>query len=128
MSSFNIDNFLEHIMEKAKNDPEIIGVILFGSYLRGNSFSDVDIVLVGKNELTKDTMYQKRINYMKKLPMKFDVQIFQLLPLRLRKEVLSGKVLYDTCELYDLAYETIKKYDHFKKYLEDYVRGVLIES
>ncbi len=128
MSSFNLDNFLDYITEKAKKDAEIIGVILFGSYLRGNSFNDVDIVLVGKSELTKDTMYQKRINYMKELPMKFDVQIFQLLPLRLRKEVLSGQVLYDTCELYDLAYETIKEYDHFKKYLDDYVRGVITES
>ncbi|GAB4310854.1 MAG: hypothetical protein Kow0019_09000 [Methanobacteriaceae archaeon] len=40
-----------------------------------------------------------------------------------KKEVLKGEPVYlsEKKFLYDIAYETIKKYDLFKKYLYDYI-------
>jgi len=62
------------------------------------------------------------------LPEKFDIQIYQTLPLAVKKEVLEGKVLYETKELYEIAYKTIKDYERFRKYREDYVSRVLVEK
>ena len=54
---------------------------------------------------------------------KHDVKIFQDLPLRIKKEVLKAKVLYaeDFTFVYDIAYETIKAFEDFKKYYYDYI-------
>jgi len=54
---------------------------------------------------------------------KFDIQIFEELPLYVRVEVLKGKLLYakEESEVYDIAWRTIKEFDHFKKYYYDYI-------
>lgn len=53
----------------------------------------------------------------------YDIKIFQQLPVRIRMEVLRGKVLYSDDErfLNDLAYETIKEFDAFKHRYYDYI-------
>jgi len=45
------------------------------------------------------------------------------LPLYIQKEVLKGKIIYakDMGFVYDVAYETIKAFDRFKKYYYDYI-------
>jgi hypothetical protein len=50
-------------------------------------------------------------------------RIFQQLPLPLRMQVLKGKVLYsdDMPFMYDKAYETIKKFEYFKRRYYDYL-------
>ena len=57
---------------------------------------------------------------------KFDVQIFQDLPLYIRKEVLKGEVLYqkDVDFLYETAIDTVKEYGLFKRYLDAYYEEV----
>jgi len=54
---------------------------------------------------------------------KFGIQIFEELPLYVRVEVLKGKLLYakEESEVYDIAWRTIKEFDHFKKYYYDYI-------
>jgi len=53
----------------------------------------------------------------------YDIQIFQSLPLYVRKEVLKGEVLYrrDKRELYEIAYRTIREFDDFKHRYYDYI-------
>ena len=50
---------IEKIIEKAKNDSDIIAVILFGSYARNESdYRDVDVALLLKNKAV-DSMQKK---------------------------------------------------------------------
>ncbi|MHA1352031.1 MAG: nucleotidyltransferase domain-containing protein [Candidatus Heimdallarchaeaceae archaeon] len=123
-----INKYLQKIVEKAKKDSDVIGVILFGSYLQNYGFNDIDIALVTKEGIDERTSIKKRVEYLAELPEKFDIQIYQTLPLAVKKEVLEGKVLYETKELYEIAYKTIKDYERFRKYREDYVRRVLVEK
>ena len=123
-----INKHLQKIVEKAKKDRDIVGVILFGSYLQSYGFNDIDIALVTREGIDERTSIEKRVEYLAELPEKFDIQIYQSLPLAVKKEVLEGKVLYETKELYEIAYKTIKDYERFRKYREDYVRRVLVEK
>ncbi|MHA1867943.1 MAG: nucleotidyltransferase domain-containing protein [Candidatus Heimdallarchaeaceae archaeon] len=123
-----INKHLQKIVEKAKKDRDVVGVILFGSYLQSYGFNDIDIALVTREGIDERTSIEKRVEYLAELPEKFDIQIYQSLPLAVKKEVLEGKVLYETKELYEIAYKTIKDYERFRKYREDYVRRVLVEK
>ena len=72
-------------------------------------------------------MFKKRLNYLKGVSDKFDIQIFQQLPLYVRISVLrDGRILYlkDKKRLYNLAYETLKSYTFFEKYYLDYIGQV----
>lgn len=53
----------------------------------------------------------------------FDVQIFNLLPLYVRVEVLKGRVLYSSDDrfLHDVAYKTIREFESFKHRFYDYI-------
>ena len=66
---------------------------------------------------------------MAKLPDKFDVRIFQHLPLYVQKEVITGKVVYSKDEelLYDIAYKIIKEFEEFKRAYYDYIGYKKIE-
>ncbi|MHA1648547.1 MAG: hypothetical protein ACTSVU_09715 [Promethearchaeota archaeon] len=73
-------------------------------------------------------MLKIRLNYLKEVPDYFDIQIFQTLSLAIQKDILNGNVLYETTELYDIAYETVKEYEDFRKYRDDYIKEVLNEN
>lgn len=69
-------------------------------------------------------MAKKRLNYLSQFPNKFDIQIFQILPLYLKKKILEeGKILYSANmgRVYDIAYETIKSYNLFEPHYKDYI-------
>lgn len=69
-------------------------IILFGSVADGrdNSLSDVDIAVFYKG--TPRERFEFRMKVLGALPGKCDVQIFQDLPISVKKEVIKGKVLY----------------------------------
>ncbi len=98
-------------------------VILFGSYASGkqNKFSDIDFAVYYEGNGKERYEFRKNISDNEK----FDVQIFQDLPLYVRINVLKGKVIYFSDEkfVYDIFYETIKKYEDFKKYYFDYLNS-----
>ncbi len=101
-------------------------VILFGSQANGkaNKMSDYDFAIYYDGDDRYD--FLKRINFNEK----FDAKVFQDLPLFIQKEVLKGKVIYakDLAFVYDIAYETIKRFEDFKKYYYDYInRRPMIE-
>ena len=98
-------------------------IILFGSQTTGrtNPMSDYDVAIY--YEGNDKERFDLRVNLEAKLSDKFDVHIFQDLPLYVKKEVLKGKVLYakDLTFLYDMAYDIIRKFEQFKKYYYDYI-------
>jgi predicted nucleotidyltransferase len=107
-------------------DPDIVGIMLYGSYINGTPFRDIDIALFLKSGLSSKEMTKKRIIYLKDAPDIFDIQIFNLLPLTVQKEILSGKVLYETEQMYDFAYQTIREYEDFEKYIIQYRESALL--
>lgn len=96
-------------------------VILFGSRILGvaNKMSDYDFSVYYDGNKYGGSRFAINANFSEK----FDVKIFQDLPLFIMNKVLKGKKIYVSDErlLYDIAYETIKRFENFKKYYYDYI-------
>ncbi|MFH1802865.1 MAG: nucleotidyltransferase domain-containing protein [archaeon] len=96
-------------------------VILFGSRAEGGARkdSDYDLAIYFDGDQGKKFKFLISANFYDK----FDVKIFQDLPLFIQKDVLGGEILYakDLGFVYDVAYETIKRFEDFKKYYYDYI-------
>ncbi len=115
-----------HLVEKeVMKDKEILAAILFGSFPQ-EGFSDIDVCIVlypGKYE----NLYlsEKKLELMMVLP-HFDIQIFQQLPMYIRTRVLKGKVIFcrDEKMLYEVAIQTIKEFEDYRKIYDEYLRGV----
>ena len=106
MVSINRKKIIE-VVNKIKEDKEVIAVLLFGSFLRNKDYArDADLCVVMSPELKDQIMAHKRLKFLSIVPDKFDIQIFQLLPLYVRIQVLKeGKILYlkDEKKIYDLT-------------------------
>ncbi|MDP2930352.1 MAG: nucleotidyltransferase domain-containing protein [bacterium] len=119
---------LDKLIKAARQDNEVLAVFLFGSIARGNNYktSDIDICLILKDRhYTPLELSKKRVGYLKLFDM--DVQIFQQLPLYIRKRILQeGKELFcrDENELYLVAFRAIAEFDDFKHIYYDYLREV----
>lgn len=98
-------------------------VFLFGSVpeKKDNKLSDIDFAVYHSGN--KKERFKFRIKLLAKLSDKYDIQIFQDLPLYVRINVLKGKLIYAKNEqfAYDEAYETIKSFEDYKKYYYDYL-------
>jgi len=114
---------LEKIKKLGRFD-KVQFIILYGSAAeeRRTRESDIDICMGygGSEEEASRFRYEVLSELFDD---RYDVQIFQLLPLYVRKEVLKGKVLYcrDKQELYDIAYGLIREFDDFKHRYYDYI-------
>jgi len=125
-------NKLNGLIAKAKRDPGILGVFLFGSVGRNEASksSDTDVCLVLSPHSSKTGRLgfsRKRLEYLSDFS--FDIQIFQALPLYIRKRVLAeGRLLYvrDEDQLYDLAIQTAKEYGDFEHIYHDYLREIAL--
>ncbi|NYB52135.1 MAG: nucleotidyltransferase domain-containing protein [Methanobacteriaceae archaeon] len=112
---------LQHLMEK---DQDILAVIIYGSYARGEEARDVDLCLV----LFPDKVgkgLDKRIEY--SYYDVVDVQVFQDLPIYIRPRIIrEGKVIHvkDEDMLYDVAIETSKEYELYRPKYELYLDSV----
>ena len=113
-------------LKKLKEMPDFANVkfvYLFGSFANNkqNKLSDIDFAIYYDGNSKE--RFKFRLKLMAKLPDKFDVLIFQDLPLYIRMNVLKGKIIYakDLTLAYDTAYETIKAFEDFKKYYYDYI-------
>ena len=117
-----IDKFLEEI-KNSEYFPQIEFIILFGSCLGDYHYADSDIDICIYIQDRKEKLAEIRLNLLKRIEDKFDIQIFKLLPLYVQIEVLKGKVLYvrDEHTLYEISYETIDEYEDFYPFYEDYI-------
>jgi len=103
---------------------EIQFIILYGSVAQGYARynSDIDLV-IGITGNTGDLIAIRKELILKKPYEDLDLRLFEHLPIYIQKDVFKGLILYcqDIVTLYDLSYETIKKYQAFKPYLDDYI-------
>jgi predicted nucleotidyltransferase len=119
---------LEKIVLEAKEDDDVLAVILFGSVARGKSGpdSDVDICLVLEDRpYEAAALSQRKLHYLSRFDL--DVQIFQQLPLYVRRRVLKeGRVLWarDEERLYDVAFRAVRAFELFRPRYEDYLRTI----
>lgn len=99
-------------------------VILYGSVSRGDARegSDIDLCVFFDGDREEASLFRFRA-LSELFSDKYDLQIFQQLPLYVRVECLRGRILYcpDERILYDVAVETIREFDAFKHRFYDYI-------
>ena len=116
---------LRDLLDRAKKDPRVLAVLLFGSMARKqlHDGSDTDVCLVLVKTLYSSLQLSKiKLEYLQDFNL--DVQIFQQLPLYIRKRVLrDGEVLYsrDMDSLYEVALSFISEYGDYEHVYRDYV-------
>ncbi|MGH7818290.1 MAG: nucleotidyltransferase domain-containing protein [Candidatus Binatia bacterium] len=120
---------IEKLLAEARKDPEVLAVILFGSEARGEAglASDLDVCLVlpGRRHPSVH-LSEKKLQYAAAHP-GLDVQVFQQLPLYVRRRVLrDGRVLWTRDEdmLYEVAFRTAQEFEDFRPRYEEYLRSV----
>jgi hypothetical protein len=91
--------------------------------------SDVDIcVFLKPGKYRRDQLHGKRMMYVETaVNDKADVQIFQQLPVQVRSTVLKEAkwiLVKDEGALYDLAMQTVKDFEDFRRHYEQYLAGV----
>jgi predicted nucleotidyltransferase len=119
------------LVARAKTDPDVLAVLLFGSRARGDAApsSDFDVCLVlGGNPRSDRDRAEKRLEYLAEENL--DVAVFESLPLHIRSRVLKdGTVLYvrDEDALDAVAIRTVRAWEGFRhihrQYLDEILRG-----
>jgi predicted nucleotidyltransferase len=119
---------VDKLLARARQDADVLAVLLFGSVARGEQTagSDIDVCLVlmpRSAPYERAMLSHKRLEYLTDFDL--DVQIFQALPLYIRSRVLKeGQVLFvrDEDLLYAIAFRTAQAFEDFKpvyyRYLE----------
>ena len=125
-----MDKQIQKILEKAKTDSQTLAVAIFGSYARNEPYRDIDVCILLKDEQYTDFfLAKKRLKFTLENE-KYDVQIFQSLPLYIRIKIFKEmKLLFCRNEdaLYDLYFKTERDFEHFEPIYNSYLEGVLNE-
>lgn len=112
------------LIKKIKGFENVRFIFLYGSTATGKSRKDSDIDLGIYYEGPEDEASKFRLKVLSELGSdKYDVKIFQQLPLYIRKEIIKGKLLYsnDLNFVHEKALDTIKEFNYFKRYYYDYI-------
>lgn len=112
-----------NVLKQSKLLPKTDFVLLFGSVSRGkqNPLSDIDFC-VSLNLPPKERL-QARMHLLGKLPEYYDVQIFEDLPLYMKKSVLAGKLVHcsNQSKLIQRALNVIADYEDFEPVYNYYI-------
>lgn len=118
-----IESAVQWILSRSWAD-SVQFIILYGSVAQGCSspLSDIDMV-IGLTENSQQMMEIRKELILTRPWDDIDIRLFEHLPVYIQKDIFKGFILYcrDLIELYDLAYGTIKRYQAFKPYLDDYI-------
>jgi predicted nucleotidyltransferase len=122
------DRQLDRVVAAARTDADVLAVLLYGSRARGDAHaaSDVDLCLV-LTPARRTAVELGRILLGYASMGDLDVQIFQRLPLYVRRRVLKeGRVLFvrDEDALYEEAFRTIRAWELFRPRYEAYLAEV----
>lgn len=104
-------------LQRCPHFDELRFVYLYGSKAKGDSTerSDIDLCLYYDLD-DKEELYDTLFKIKGSFPDRYDIQMFQLLPLYVKKEVFEGDLIYadDKGFVHDIARRTIKEYDDFE--------------
>lgn len=118
---------MEQVIGKLKALPgfhKVRFIILHGSQVHGGAGGDSDIDLCIGYDGDREEASGFRFRALSALRGdRYDIQIFQQLPLYIRVRVLKGRVVYAPDErfLYDIAYATIRDFADFAQRYYDYI-------
>lgn len=119
-----IDRFIKKLKETGEFS-RVKFAILYGSTAKGYTTKDSDLdICVYYDTNDKGKMSDFRLKLLTKLcDDKYDIQIFQLLPLYIKIEAIKGEVIYakDKNFLYETALETLREYELFEPHLHQYI-------
>ena len=121
------ENTINLILKKAKQDKEILAVALFGSAVKNKEHRDIDMCLFLNKRKSNLEMTQKKLDFLTEINNKIDIQIFQQLPIYIKIRIIKeGKILLckEEKSLYEIAFDTIKEFDSFKKLYEMYLSNI----
>ena len=124
------DEKVAQLVNAVTNDQRVLAVLLFGSRARGEATgsSDVDLcVVLDPARTDAGTAVSVRMTYLEGTPDAFDIQVYQSLPIYVRKRVLAeGRVVYcrDDDALYALARRTIREFEDFRPRYQSYLDEV----
>lgn len=120
------------VVDYARRDNEVTAVALYGTFATGmlSGISDLDICIVlAQRKCNPVELHRKRMEYTEVAGSdEADVQVFQQLPLSIRLSILrEGKMVLvkDEEALYDLALETVKDFDDFRRHYNEYLAGMV---
>ncbi|NOZ76416.1 MAG: nucleotidyltransferase domain-containing protein [Euryarchaeota archaeon] len=116
-----------HITERLKaieGFEKVKFIILYGSRAGGHERrgSDIDLCIYYDGEPEEASRFRFKV-LSELFDDRYDVQVFQQLPLYVRVQVLQGEVIYcrDTRFLYETARDTVKEFESFKHRFYDYI-------
>lgn len=94
----------------------LVAVWLFGSQANGEAIEGSDIDIACYYDLPTEQLGTVSVRLAGRLPERYDAEVFQLLPLPVRKQVLGGELLWtrDIDTVYDVAIETLKAWAWFE--------------
>ncbi len=102
----------EEVLTRAKRDflflrDRVLGIMLFGSWVRGeaNERSDIDLCIIAPEVEDKASLWREAISEPR--DSRYDVRIFELLPLYMKMAVIEeGVVVYsrEVLDLYEYFY------------------------
>ena len=115
------------LIKKLDKKHKVKFVVLYGSYARkrASKLSDIDIAIYYDGN--KKERFRFRIKLLGELSNRFDIHIFQDLPLYIRNEIVEeGKILYkgDSEVLYREFIKVIREYEDFRKYINMYYNAL----
>ena len=119
-----------HVARVAANDERVLALLLFGSRARceAKRSSDVDLCIVlDPSQADASTAASVKLAYLEATPGTFDIQVYQSLPIYVRKRILAeGRVVYcrDEDALYALARRTIREFEDFRPRYQCYLDEV----
>ncbi len=116
------------VKEVISKDPQVIAVLLFGSYVRNEkNYRDIDICLVLDKKYPNINLSKKKLIYSSLTKSPLEIHIFQQLPIYIRKRILKeGKVLLCKNQplLYEIAFSTIKEFEFYEKLYNLYLNKI----
>lgn len=124
-----MEDQIQKLVKKAGADRDILAVILYGSYARGEGYRDIDVCLViDPSREKKINLAKKGLEYIRTFDL--DIHTYSELPLYMQIRVLrEGKVLLckDEDALYEISIKTSRYfedyYPRYRSYLESVALG-----
>lgn len=121
-----MDNQIQKVISHAEKNKQIIAIALFGSSLNSKG-RDIDICIFLDKKYSNLEMSKIRLEFLKRVSNKFDIQIFQQLPIYIRARIIKKhKILLckNSDLLYETAFNTTKEFGFFKKIYDNYLNSI----
>lgn len=113
-----------NLLKKMKHFDRLKFICLYGSQIAKGATKESDIDICLYYDIKNKRALQNLLYKIKgSLPERFDVQMFQLLPLFIRKEIFGGHFVYqkNKAMIYDLAFKTFADYREFEPRYKFYI-------